>query len=126
MTRICAASIAIAFALVSVQPSACADKVTVATGSIKAHPCKIVNDAGTAVRVKIVGYHEGATYFIPLLPKGAEVITAPGDELREGERVVIAWDNPTGKILFSASATINEPKILTIDKKGLQVKTYVP
>jgi hypothetical protein len=92
---------------------------TVGSGAADRYPCKFINNAGTAVRVKLVGYSQSALYTIPLLKKGEEHITEPPDNIEEGERVLIAWDVPTGKRLFHDAVTIDGPSKLDISLNGV-------
>jgi hypothetical protein len=81
---------------------------------VKGFQCKIINNTGTAVRVKLVAYKHHLD--IDVIKKGEEEI--PKDDLAEGEWAVVAFDYPSGKILSVSQVTIDESKNIEVTKGG--------
>jgi hypothetical protein len=81
-------------------------------------PCKIVNDLGTGIHVKVVGALPGAVYECHLR-RGTEEGPRDGCRLLEGERVVIAWDDTTDEIYLIDTVKIDKPTILYLYRPKL-------
>ena len=82
---------------------------------------KVVNNMGTAVRVRLV--HFEATFVVDIA-KNAEYLSAPGEFLFKGPRAVVVFDNPTGAILKQGEKDIQSATTITLDPGGISYGAY--
>jgi hypothetical protein len=83
---------------------------------------KVVNDMGTAVRVRLI--HFDATFDIDNIAKDAEFLSGPGRGLVKGPRAVIVFDNPSGKILLLGQKEVTEAVTIKIAPTGVSYEAY--
>lgn len=83
--------------------------------ALAAYTCKVINDTGDTIRVKIVG-HQPNVEFWP----GTDGTMFVGDtdkgNLLEGKRAIIVWKNNASKILAMAEVDISAPVTVRISK----------
>ncbi|MEZ6139726.1 MAG: hypothetical protein R3B84_04060 [Zavarzinella sp.] len=77
-------------------------------------PCKIVNNFGTSIRIKLVGFDSKDVYMVDI-PQNREFVTPQGNWIAEGERIVGVWDYPGGKLYLTGAVVINGPTLIVIE-----------
>jgi hypothetical protein len=79
---------------------------------------KIVNQMGTAIRVRLVHFE---TAFAADILKDKELLPV-GQFLKKGERAIIVFDHPTGKILLQDKKDITAAVFITLKPTGADYK----